>query len=547
MKILQFKDFDFQAFRKEYEERCKEQRDLRPVFENALARDTTADLVELGLTTREELEKMPVLEENDAIRIRKSLRPTDSDTRLMAKTYYLMDELAFRSILYTKDEQEKPRMAKMNAHVMKEVLGKDYRPILEAFVVMNLIHCDETYGNRAAKNYEVITDVEEVECPREIQRKVEEYREKTKVILDTASTKQQEQALLRLMKLDDPDATEETAAKFRKRYTQGLNKLQIRNEDELNRAIEERRAKAKTEKRRNGKPKDPGQIDIYYDMLQREVRGQKSIYKIDTQGRIYHFLTALKRELKDCFTISYSLDCKNSHPVLFNYFLFQSRYCGPSVAYEISTYLRDLHQSSPVWGGSADYHYVGKYIREYLISRGLRETLVAVFSDDMLQYLYETTNGIFWDRICAEHPEYDRSDIKANMFKEVFYSNTSEVFYKEYGKMFEKRYPMVYMEIVRWKTPDKYYDIQRHLQENGIYILNKPTASLSIALMALEGRIFRAALASLYRKRYHAVHIHDCIVIPETGSKHQPTPEEVEKILLAEYKKYGLIPTLQVE
>ena len=144
----------------------------------------------------------------------------------------------------------------------------------------------------------------------------------------------------------------------------------------------------------------------------------------------------------------------------------------------------------------------------------------------------------FWDRICAEHPEYDRSDIKANMFKEVFYSNTSEVFYKEYGKMFEERYPMVYAEIVRWKTPDKYYDIQRYFLEAGL-VVEKPSASLSIALMHLEGRIFRAALASLYRKRFNAVHIHDCIVIP-AGNKRQPTPEQVAEILMKEYK--NIIP-----
>ena len=547
MKISQFKTFDFQLFRKEYEERCKEQRNTRPIFENALARDNTADMVELGLASQEELDKMPKLEEKDAARIRKALRMTESDTRLMAKTYYLMDEIIYRSVLYTKDEQEKPRLAKMNASVMKEVLGKDYKPILEAFISLAMLHCDETYESRTAKQYEVIVEVEEIECPEEIRPKVEEYRAKTKDILERARYGQQVQDLLRWLKLDDPEATEETAEKFLKRYTQGLNKLQIRDEEELNKAIEERRAKAKTEKKRNGKPKDPKQIDIYYNSMQREIRGKKSIYQIDTQGRIYHFLTGMKRELKDCFAISYSLDCKNSHPLLFNYFLFQSRYCGPSVALEISSYMRDLHISNPVWECSGNYHNVGKYIREYLISRGLKETLVAVFSDDMLQYIYETTNGIFWDRICAEHLEYDRDEIKADMFKEVFYSNTTTLFYKEFGKIFAKRYPMVYMEIERWKTPDKYFDIQRLLQETGVEVIKKPTASLSIALMALEGRIFKSAIASLYRKRYHAVHIHDCIVIPETGNKHQPYPEEVKTILLAEYMKYGLIPTLQAE
>lgn len=545
MKILRFKTFEFQAFKQAYVERCEEQLDRRQVTENEIARDTAADFVTFGWISQEELDAMPVLTDNDAPIIRKSMRMTENETRLMAKAYFLMDELAYRSILYTKDEQEKPRMAKMNAAIMKEIIGKDYKPILEAFTALTQIRCDESYDSKKAKAYEVISEVEEVDCPREIEGKVKEYRQRTGDLLSAASEEQQIKALTRLMRLDDPKASEETAGKFLKRYTQGLNNLKIKNEDGLNKGIEARREKAKTEKRKNGKPKDPGQIDIYYDMLQREARGRKSIYKIDSQGRMYHFLTALKRELKDHFTIDFALDCKNSHPLLFNYFLFQSRYCGPSRAYEISTFLHDLHESHPTWEGSGNYHNVGKYVREYLISRGLSECSVAVFTDDMLQYLYETTNGIFWDRVCAEHPDYDRSEIKANMFKEVFYSNTSEVFYKEYGKMFEKRYPMVYVEIIRWKTPEKYYDIQRYLQENGIEV-KKPSASLSIALMHLEGRIFRAGLAALYRKRYHAIHIHDCIVIP-AGNKHQPTPEEVERILMKEYKKYGLVPTLQVE
>ena len=84
------------------------------------------------------------------------------------------------------------------------------------------------------------------------------------------------------------------------------------------------------------------------------------------------------------------------------------------------------------------------------------------------------------------------------------------------------------------------------MDENGIHP-KKPTASLSVALMAFESRIFRSVLASLYRKRYHAVHIHDCIVIPQTGNTHQPTREEVERLLMKEYAKYGLVPTLKAE
>ena len=306
--------------------------------------------------------------------------------------------------------------------------------------------------------------------------------------------------------------------------------------------------KAKAEKELNdkGKPKDPESIRIYFDALARTLREDKDIYVIDTQGRMYHFLTGLKRELKDYLTIDFSLDCKNSHPLLFNYILFFSKHCGPRDAYEISSRMRDIAPLVDGMNALGEYHYVGKSIRNLLISSGLKEAPLAVFSDDELQYIYETTTGKFWDNICREHPEYDRSDIKQKMFAEVFYSNTTRLVYKEYGKMFKDRYPNVYREIVRWKTPGKYYDIQRYLDDNGVYA-KKPTASLSVALMSLESRIFRSVLASLYRKRYYAVHIHDCIVIPQTGNTHQPTREMVEELLLKEYAKYGLVPTMKAE
>ena len=546
MKILRFKSFDFQAFTNVYAEQCKEQTDQRPVTENWIARCNTADFVELGLTTQEEQDNMPVLTESDAPVIRKEIRQTQNETRLMEKATYLMDQVIYRSILNARCDPDTPGRAIMNATIMKEVLGRDYKPILEAFAKLNYTKRDETHDSTTAKAYEVIDEFEETDCPREIERKIKEYQQKTKVLLTIANKESQIWRMTKLMKQHDPEATEEQAASFLKRYTAGLNKIKIADEEGLNKAIPKLKAKAEKELNDKGKPKDPESIRIYFDAVARSLREEKDIYKIDTQGRLYHFLTGLKRELKDYLTIDYSLDCKNSHPLLFNYIIFYSKHCGPRDAYEISTRMKDIAPNMQAREASGEYHYVGKYIRNQLIYRGIKEAPLAVFTDDELKYIYETTNGVFWDNVCREHPEYDRSDIKQKMFAEVFYSNTTRLVYKEYGKMFKDRYPNVYAEIVRWKTPGEYYDIQRYLDDNGI-ITKKPTASLSVSLMSLESRIFRSVLASLYRKRYYAVHIHDCIVIPKTGNTHQPTREEVEKLLMKEYAKYGLVPTLKAE
>ena len=537
MKILRFKTFDFQAFKSAYAKRCEEQRDRRPIIENEIARANAADFVENGWISPEELETMPVLTDADARVIRKHIRMTQSETRLMEKATYLMDEIIYRSVLYAEDDPQVSLKATMNASLMKDVLGRDYKTILEAFTDLKYVKCDETYSDAEAKSYYVQCEIEEVDCPREIEKKVAAYRQKTKDQLTKVIRDEQVREMTKTLKQNDPGATEETATKFIKRYVNGLNKIRIADEKGLNKEI--------SALMNDTDPEHKEQTRIYYDYINRTLREEKDIYEIDTQGRMYHFLTSLKRELKYYLSISFSLDCKNSHPLLFNYILFYSHHYTPRLSYELSCLLHQLYYSlysTDIFIGI--YHYDGKYIRKYLINNGIKETFLAGFADDELQYIFETTNGVFWDNICREHPEYERSDIKQKMFAEVFYSNTPSTIYKEYGKVFEKRYPNVYGEIVRWKNPKDY--IKRYLTNNDI-CPEKPTASLSIALMSLESRIFTSVLASLYRKRYHAVHIHDCIVIPETGNKHQPTREEVERIMMKEYAKYGLVPTLKAE
>jgi len=539
MKILRFKTFDFQAFKAVYSKRCEEQRDRRPVDENEIARANAADFVEYGWMGPGELETMPVLTDADAPVIRKTIRMTQSDARLMEKATYLMDEVIYRSVLYAEDKPEVPLKATMNASLMKEIVGRDYVPILEAFTALHYIEEAEAHDIGEAKMYKVIDGIEEVDCPREIERKLKEYQMKTKDRLTIIRKEEQVKSMTRALKRTDPGATEMQATSFLKRYIAGLNKIKIADEPGLNRKIADLMSHID--------PEHKEQTRIYYDYINRTLREEKDIYEIDAQGRMYHFLTSLKRELKYYLSISFSLDCKNSHPLLFNHILFISHNVDGTTSHKLSCLLHQLYFSLCSTDNFIGiYHYDGKYIRKYLIDNGVRETLLADFADDELEYIYETSTGLFWDGICLEHPEYDRTDIKQKMFAEVFYSNTTRLVYKEYGKMFKERYPSVYREIVRWKTPEKYPYIQRYLDENDVRPA-KPTASLSVALMSLESRIFTAVLASLYRKRYYAVHIHDCIVIPETGNKHQPTREEVERLLMKEYAKYGLVPTLKAE
>ncbi len=555
MKILRFKTFDFLAFKSAYSKRCEEQRDTRKVLENNMARANTADFVEYGWISPEELDTMPVLTDADAPVIRKVIRKTQSERRLMEKTAYLMDEIIYGATLNAKDAPEKPLIVSMNASLMKEVVGRDYVPILEAYKELNYIKVEKEYDIGEARIYEVIDGIEEVDCPREMERKVREYREKTTAILTRMKDEEMVKTLTRARIIDNPKATDASSAKFIARYTTGLNKIRIADEEGLNKAIPELKAKAEKELNDKGNPKDPESIRIYFDAIARALREEKSIYEIDFQGRIYHLFTGLKRELKKYLTIDFSLDCKNSHPLLFNYIIYKTRYAKPTMGYEMSLMMHKLFNEKEERKGWSKYHYSGKYIRKYLNNNGINSLALAYFTDDLLMYIYETSNGIFWDNICEEHPEFDRNSIKKKLFEEVFYSHKTRMVYKkksgeriekEYGKAFRKRYPNAYRVIADWKHPEKHEEIQKYISENGIST-TKPSTSLSLAMMSLESRIFTSVLESLYRKRYYAISIHDCIVIPQTGNTHQPTREEVERLLLKEYAKYGLIPTFKEE
>ncbi len=58
----------------------------------------------------------------------------------------------------------------------------------------------------------------------------------------------------------------------------------------------------------------------YYSACVNEFNAEKmGIYNIDEQGRIYHFLTSLPKELRQYYNIKYELDVANSHPLLINY------------------------------------------------------------------------------------------------------------------------------------------------------------------------------------------------------------------------------------
>ena len=168
---------------------------------------------------------------------------------------------------------------------------------------------------------------------------------------------------------------------------------------------------------------------------------------------------------------------------------------------------------------------------------------IANVSNDVLEYVYLTSNGLLWDELCSNHPDMDRQAIKQAMFGSVFYSNSPmSDKWNEYAAEFKQRFPTVYDIIMEWKQDDMQKQVVSYMKTHNLPT-NRGTASLSIAMMALEAEIFTDILKRLYAKRWNAVHIHDCIVIPKDGNQNHPTIDDVKSIMLDVYKGYGLYPT----
>lgn len=148
-----------------------------------------------------------------------------------------------------------------------------------------------------------------------------------------------------------------------------------------------------------------------------------------------------------------------------------------------------------------------------------------------------------WDDIAAKHPEMTRNEVKVRMFQEVFYSNTPYAYHwKQYAVEFKQQFPSVYKLIGEWKKAKQTPSVKAYMDGHNL-ITSKPTSSLSLAMMNLEAQIFTEILKRLYKKRWNAVHIHDCIVIPKDGNKNHPTQEQVKEIMEEVYKEYGLSPS----
>ena len=513
--LYQFRDFDIEKYISLYRESISEKdiTEYQPFIPMADFR------YEHGQIDEQEWQKQKAKEaemsKGEIVHQKAKLGVLKATDKIVDKCAYLQDAIIRRAT-----SRKGTMTFSLSSKILKSVVGHEYKRMLEVFIQMGYITLGSDYATDAVTKYYyysygkystlyTLTN-EDFITITSTNRAIIEYKEKTK----------QEYEKMKQLAVDE--VTSRYGQSFTENYITSLRKIHIEDEESFNSFCEKR-------------IKENPNAEYYYRYLYSALNDKnKSINKIDASGRIYTCLTNLDRELKQYLNIDFMLDCRNSHPLLFNYFIFNYYNISPFIAYKTTICLKSLFIPN------TSLHNVGKILNNQLKDNNLD---FCRFADDELYYIYLTSRGELWDDIAAKHPEMTRSEVKVRMFQEVFYSNTPYAYHwKEYAVEFKKQFPSVYKLIGEWKKARQTQSVKAYMDEHHLFTA-KPTSSLSLAMMNLEAQIFTEILKRLYKKRWNAVHIHDCIVIPKDGNKNHPTQEQVMEIMEEVYKEYGLSPS----
>lgn len=454
-------------------------------------------------------------------------KPLKDDTRILRKARFIVHSIAYRQ--QTQQDTETDGVS-IQMSVLQSVIGRDALELITALVELGYISRTPVYIlGQATRRYKVNGSIVGEECA---DYTISKYIQNTQRALNDNIAK----------RLSSPQFVEEYGDGFAATYIKNLNRFRIADKEGFDTYAERRIKEEPTTK-------------PYLDYIRTSFDNRLKIFKIDDNHRIYHILTSLKRELKKYINIKFSIDCSNSHPLLFNYFIFMDKGISVSSSYKITETLSDESVEITV-PSTPNSPYDIKKLRKILIDRGIKNEELAKISDDELLYIFNTTRGVFWEEAWKRHKGevHDRTDIKKKMFAEVFYSKTKRDSWKVFAQEFKAEYPTVYDLILRWKEPLKDPALKKVLirrskavEMGGRAWMKSEATALPNIMMDLESVIFREILQTLFAKRICAVHIHDAIVIPDVKSTAKLEPSVVEDVMRGVYRKFGLHPSFKVE
>ena len=386
--------------------------------------------------------------------------------------------------------------ARFNHDKLREILGKHYDDMLTTLHLMHIIYVFNDYiPGKQSRNISLEDwSIGYKACKNE---KVMEYlAEYDKHLKKIEKDKQ--------VKID-----EQVGKCFVRQYNKCLAQLELIRKDEAFAYA-------------NNKVFNSPQSEHFYKAcLENFKQGSCRITSVDYRGRIYHYLTNCPSELRRFFNIKYSLDIRNSQPLLFCDFLIKHY----NIDYKIIKYLREISDDIIVNDGNIIY-YDGKQLKKFLKARWLCGDLLRGMPDDVLSYIYACLHGYFWDSFVTTFHELDRGEVKETLFAEVFYSHTRTMHKKKFGKVFAMVYPSV------WQL---------------IRELKKDAEQLCDRITKVESKLFHRILERCFENGWVVTSIHDEVVILNVPENVSLNVDDVRTIILDEYRKHGLLPTVNLK
>ena len=305
--------------------------------------------------------------------------------------------------------------------------------------------------------------------------------------------------------------TEALGKDFTKTYNENLSQIELARRNEAIEYVNSRDYKS------------PIQENFYKSSIENFDKETNRITSVDGRGRIYHYLTNCPRLLRRFFNLKYDVDIANSQPLLFCDFLIKNY----NIHLSVIDYISNIDNSLLVGDtGSSNIYNKGKQLCKLLKESGLEVRYLKDIPSDVLLYIFSCMKGIFWDDFTETFADLERGEVKESLFREVFYSHSRTMKYKRYGKVFADVYPSVW-----------------HL----IREMKKDAEQLCDKITKVESELFHSILEHCFKKGWIVTSIHDAVVVLDVPGNEHFDEDELIAIILSEYRKHGLIPTVHLE
>jgi len=385
---------------------------------------------------------------------------------------------------------------RFSTKVLQATLGAVYKDMLNTLVAMNIIRIANEYIPTIQARLIEFNSNLSVTSEMRYNVAVDKYNKKM------------EQELKKYEKKQLEEIRSEMGNELYDNFIKSLNLLHLTHETEAKDYLNRHKFMSAKSK------------EYFSYILEEYKKKDFKILSVDRNLRIYSILTQSPRIFKNFTNIKFTCDIHNSHPLLFNKIIIDKHNIDNNILHILYNNINNIDNS---------LYSVGKQLRKLLINNNIQECKIENVPNDIWEYIYKTSKGVFWDDFTDlnEFKRLLRSDIKVTLFREVFYSKTLTTKGKDFAKVFKKKYPSVYKLIKESKKNDRTF--------------------LANQMMRIESDIFRSILTKLYAKKFRVLTIHDAVIVLDVKANTKCNPKLVQSIIGKEYQRIGLFPNSSVD